>query len=77
MKVGDIVQPSARVLGAKGFYWLNKESVGLVVRQPLTTYGTWQVQWYGGGSVGKTTGLSKNRIWNMRREWIKHAKVRK
>ena len=71
MKVGDIVQPSARVLSQKGFYWLSKESLGLVIRSPLTTYGSWQIQWYGNGH------FRKDRTWNMRREWIKHAKVRK
>ena len=71
MKVGDIVQPSARLLVQKGFYWLSKESLGLVIRKPLTMYGTWQIQWYGNGH------FRKDRQWNMRREWIKHAKVRK
>ena len=77
MKVGDIVQPSARVLGQKGFYWLNKNSFGLVVRKPLTFYGSWRIQWYGGSHIGKKTGLKKDRIWNMRREWLKHAKAGK
>ncbi len=77
MKVGDLVQPSSRVLTQKGFYWLNSESYGLVVRKPRTQYGTWQVLWYAGKTVGKSKALVKDRTWNMRREWIKHARVKK
>lgn len=70
MKVGDIVQPAARLLTQKGFHWLGKESLGLVVRKPLTFYGTWQIQWYGGKD-------NPHHMWSMRREWIKHARVEK
>ena len=77
MKVGDLVQPSSRVLTQKGFYWLNSESYGLVVRKPRTQYGTWQVLWYAGPRDGKSRALVKDRTWNMRREWIKHARVKK
>ena len=71
MKVGDRVQPSARVLSQQGFYWLTKETLGLVIRKPRTMYGTWQVQWYGNGH------FKKQRTWNMRREWLKYAKAKK
>ena len=77
MKVGDLVQPSARVLCQKGFCWLNDESYGLVVRKPHTQWGTWQILWYAGKTAGKSKALVKDRIWNMRREWVKIARVKK
>jgi len=64
VKVGDIVQPSALLLKQKSFQWLDTDSFGLVTTEPRTTYGTWTVHWYG------------MRDWMMRREWLKHAKVK-
>lgn len=77
MKVGDLVQPSARILSQKGFYWLSEDSYGLVVRKPHTQWGTWQILWYAGKTAGKSKALVKDRIWNMRREWVKIARVKK
>jgi len=67
VKVGDIVQPSALLLKQKSFQqWLDPDSFGLVTNEPRTTYGTWTVHWYGRRDHGD----------GMRREWLKHAKVK-
>ena len=71
MKVGDLVEPSAKIIKGAGFMWLQPESIGLVVREPNTEYFTWQVMWHDADQPSVT------RRWNMRREWIKHAKVKK
>ena len=71
MKVGDIVKPSAVINKSEGFMWLQPESIGLVVREPNADYFTWQVMWYDAAQPSVT------RRWNMRREWLKHARVNK
>lgn len=65
MKVGDIVERSAYSKKLDHLKWIPKDAVGLVVGRK-TFYGNWEVQWYG-----------QSRSFMMRREWLKHAKVKK
>ena len=67
MKPGDLVERSAYSRKLDHLKWLPDDAVGLVVGK-ITSYGNWQVQWYGFGLERKIM---------MRRNWLKHAKVKK
>ena len=66
MKVGDLVERSARSKKSEHLRWVPKNALGIVIGKSEVVQGVWKVLWIGRG--GETS---------MRRSWLKHARIKK